>query len=131
MHIPVILAGITLGPVFGLITGAVSPIISTCITAMPAVFPVMPIMVFQLAIIGLVSGILNDKKINSLLLIILTQVAGFIGYAFSYEIIKMFFLPEIASNLSAVSAYITGIPGVAIQLVLVASVIEIAKRKAK
>jgi len=132
MHIPVILTGITLGPVFGLVTGIVSPVISTTLTGMPIVFPVMPIMICQLGMLGFVSGILNKyTKINSILLILLTQISGFIGYAFGYQIIQMFFLNEIQSNLSVLNAYIIGLPGVLMQLVLVTLIIEMSKRKAK
>lgn len=125
MHIPVILAGITLGPVYGLISGIFSPVVSTFLTG-------MPILICQLAVCGLVSGILSKyTKLPSILLVLITQVSGFISYLVAYSAIKSLFLPTIQTSISAVNAYITGIPGIILQLVLITGVLVLAKRKDK
>ncbi len=58
MHIPVLLAGLILGPVSGLIVGVGSPIMSGFITGRPTVFYMVP-MVFELGTYGLLTGLLR------------------------------------------------------------------------
>lgn len=64
MHIPVLLGGFVLGPVFGFFVGLFSPIISSVLTGMPAVGR-LPFMMIELAVYGLVSGLMyNTFKFN-------------------------------------------------------------------
>src|SRR5690554_5931322 len=65
MHIPVFIAGALLGPVAGLIIGALTPLLSSIFTGMPPLIPMLPIMFFELAIYGWVTGYLfRIKKLN-------------------------------------------------------------------
>ena len=59
MHIPVLLGGFVLGPVFGFFVGLFSPIISSVLTGMPAVGR-LPFMMIELAVYGLVSGLMYN-----------------------------------------------------------------------
>jgi len=57
MHIPVLLSGLVLGPVFGLICGVLTPFLSSTLTGMPpATF--LPAMTVELGAFGLVGGLL-------------------------------------------------------------------------
>ena len=60
MHIPVLIAGLVLGPVPGLIVGAGTPLVSTLVTGRPTVFYMVP-MVFELATYGVVAGVLRPR----------------------------------------------------------------------
>lgn len=125
MHIPVILAGFTLGSVYGLLAGALSPIISTFLTGMPVAFPMLPIMVLELSTYGLVSGMLTKyTKIPIILKLIITMLAGRVSYFAAYSVIKAFFLPTIAVDLSVTQAFVTGLPGIILQLVLITFMIR-------
>ncbi len=55
MHIPVLIAGLLLGPAYGLIVGVVTPFLSFLITGMPVVAR-LPFMVVELTVYGLVAG---------------------------------------------------------------------------
>ena len=55
MHIPALLAGFLLGPFYGLFVGAMSPLLSTFLTGMPALGS-MPGMVLEVGSYGLLSG---------------------------------------------------------------------------
>jgi len=60
MHWMILFAGLTYGPVSGLILGALAPVVSFMITGMP--FPaVLPLMICELAVYGLVAGLLKQK----------------------------------------------------------------------
>jgi hypothetical protein len=130
MHIPVLLTGYLLGPKCGIVAGMLSPIISTYLTGMPAQFPMMPIMVFELGTYGFVSGLLSKHtKLPSLVNLFITMIAGRISYAIIYTAIKTFLLPTISENISAWGAFVTGLPGIAIQLIVVTLVIAIMKKR--
>ena len=60
MHIPVLIAGLVLGPVPGLLVGAGTPVVSALVTGRPPVFYMVP-MVFELATYGVVAGLLRPK----------------------------------------------------------------------
>ena len=75
MHIPVIIAGMLFGPVVGITAGVISPLLSSVISGMP-VAAVLPFMVIELAVYGLVSGLLYKAKINSFIKLVIVQVAG-------------------------------------------------------
>ena len=60
MHIPVILAGMLIGPVWGLGVAVIVPILSSLITGMPPV-PMLYFMLFELAAYAVVSGLLAKK----------------------------------------------------------------------
>lgn len=60
MHLPVLVAGLVLGPVAGLIVGAGSPIVSMLITGRPTV-PFMVPMLLELAAYGVVAGLVRAK----------------------------------------------------------------------
>ena len=57
MHLPVLLCGLLCGPLYGLLCGAVTPALSSLITGMPGA-AVLPSMICELAVYGLVAGVL-------------------------------------------------------------------------
>ncbi len=57
MHIPALLAGFMLGPLWGLFVGTMSPFLSSLLTGMPAM-AMMPGMVLEIGLYGLFSGLL-------------------------------------------------------------------------
>lgn len=57
MHIPAFLCGMTCGPVWGLVVGAVAPLLRSLIFTMPPM-AMAPMMAVELAAYGAVSGIL-------------------------------------------------------------------------
>ncbi|MCL2383723.1 MAG: hypothetical protein FWC79_06315 [Oscillospiraceae bacterium] len=106
-----------------------SPIISTFLTGMPVAFPMMPIMIFELGTYGLVAGLLTKyTKLKMLPKLILTMLAGRIAYAITFTAIYSFFTPVIQVN-NVVNAVIVGIPGIAIQIILIPILFRYFKRK--
>lgn len=56
MHIPAFIAGLTVGPFYGLIVGLIGPFLSSVLTGMP-VFSYMPQMMIELASYAFFAGI--------------------------------------------------------------------------
>src|SRR5690554_1152105 len=77
MHIPVILAGAYLGPLSGIVVGALTPLLSSLFTGMPPALPMLPIMFVELMVYGAAMGYLyNKKKYGIYPTLIITLILG-------------------------------------------------------
>ncbi len=133
MHIPVLIAGLFLGPMAGLLVGLATPIISSLLTGMPVFFPMLPIMVFELGAYGLVSGLFSEKlKMNSYISLIAAMIGGRIIAGVVVFILATFFGFKGAGPILFVQgAVVTGLPGIIIQLVFVPPVVKLLKQHVK
>jgi niacin transporter len=161
MHIPVLIAGLLLGPAYGLIIGVVTPFLSFLITGMPVVAR-LPFMVVELTVYGLVAGLCyhtlgfsrfrfpgrseicetreqSDTRAECLVVdgtsrigftnaerllgiylsLILAMVIGRFVYALSLLIMSRLFGLEKADPAAVLTAIMTGIVGIVIQLVII------------
>lgn len=149
MHIPVLIAGLLLGPVYGLILGGIIPVCSFFITGMPVAVR-LPFMIIELAIYGWVSGLLyhtlrlnrvhfpgrfqggkgerqvfsnTDRLAGIYISLILAMVAGRVVYALSLLLMGRLFGLEKADPAAVLAAVATGIVGIIIQLVMIPTII--------
>lgn len=145
MHIPVLLAGLILGPVFGLVIGAAAPICSFAITEMPVITR-LPFMVLELAIYGCVAGLfyhifgLNrlsgffrnskersgregvssiEKFAGIIISLVAAMIAGRAAYALGLIIMGRLFGVTGADPAAVITAFSTGIIGIVIQLIVI------------
>ncbi len=127
MHIPVLLAGFLIGPITGLYVGILAPVLSYLFTGMPPIAPVpiLPMMIFELAIYGLVSGILYNKlKINLFVSLIGAMIAGRLAYGLTiYIMLTLFNInlpgPMAGPLLAIVEAVRGGIIGIVLQIIII------------
>lgn len=128
MHIPVLLAGFLLGPVWGLAVGVIVPILSSIITGMPAV-PMLYFMLFELMAYAAVSGLLM-KRMNIYLALICTMLCGRVVYALALIVaVNMFGMNfPFASTAAFFGGLATGLPGVLLQLVFIPPVLYALKK---
>lgn len=118
MHIPVLLAGFIAGPVVGIVAGALSPVISAMLTGMP-VGLMVPIMAFELAGYGLAAGLLKDVKMPNIAKLLVTMVSGRIVRLLTVAFIIYILGNHTTSLMSVWTAVTAGLPGIAIQVVLI------------
>ncbi len=126
MHIPVLMSGFAVGPVFGLICGVLTPLLSHLIFGMPPA-PILPSMLCELACYGLMSGLLSRviKTENKLMKNYLVLIGAMIcGRAF-YGILNALIFKAGSYSLNAwlSAALITALPGIIIQLILIPALI--------
>jgi len=132
MHIPVLLAGLICGPVFGLIAGASGPLLSSLITGMPP-SGIVPIMMIELGTYGLVSGIMiqvvHTRRISVDLYIslITAMLVGRVIAGIAQAV--YFFGGTYAIGIWATSYFVTSVPGLVIQLLFVPSVVIALERE--
>lgn len=133
MHIPVLLCGLICGWPYGLACGVLAPILSHLITGMPPA-AILPGMLFELAVYGLVSGLMMKyiRTGKNLWDIILSLVVAMLLGRVTYGIMNalLFKAGEYSLSVWLSAAFVTGLPGVAIQVVLIPALI-LALEKAK
>ena len=123
MHIPVLMCGFICGPVYGALCGLVLPVINSLLTGMPAMYPMALIMTSELTTYGLVSGILGKAYSASGKLWVLypTLIVSMAAGRLMYGLVAwlLLFTGAAAGNFSVITSIITGLPGIAIQLLLI------------
>ena len=117
MHLPIIFVGLIAGPVAGAISGALAPLASFALTGMP-VASMLPLMVVELCVYGLVAGLLRGVRLPSLAKVVVAQVAGRVAYTIAVAIAVAAF----GSGMDVASIWTgdlaAGLPGIVLQLAL-------------
>lgn len=122
MHIPVLLCGLVCGWGYGLAVGILTPVLSALLTQMPPA-AVLPGMACELAVYGLITGLLSRRVrtgkylANLYISLVSAMLIGRITYGVLNALI--FKAGQYSLNLWLTAAFITGLPGIAIQLVLI------------
>lgn len=132
MHIPVLLAGFLAGPFFGLIVGVLTPLISSVTTGMPPAGPVLFSMMIELAVYGLIAGLVfkyiktKSEVINVYISLILAMLCGRVVMG----LVQNFFFSagNYSLNVWLGSAFVTALPGILLQLVVVPMLYFIVKK---
>lgn len=131
MHLPVLLAGFLVGPVSGVLVGLLAPLLSHLLTGMPPTYAV-PLMSLELPMYGLVAGVVYQRlRLNVYIALILAMIVGRIMFGLGLAVLGMFMeLPyDTAAYFSTGGAIVTGLPGIAAQLILVPLVVAALRRK--
>lgn len=126
MHIPVLLCGLLCGPYYGLACGLLAPLLSSLITGMPPA-AYLPSMLCELAVYGLVAGLLiklfktRYSAVNIYASLIGSMICGRIVFGILNALI--FRAGEYSMQVWLTSAFVTALPGIVIQLVLIPALV--------
>ena len=126
MHIPVLLCGLICGWPYGLLCGLAGPALSSLFTGMPPV-AVLPGMLVECAVYGCVAGLVmslvKTKKLYADLYLSLIA-AMLLGRILSGVAKALIFSPgQLTMAAWVTSSFVTGLPGIAIQLVLLPTIV--------
>lgn len=133
MHLPVFLAGFVLGPFWGSLVGLLAPLLRSGLFGTPPLIPVAMLMTLELAVYGLVSGLVAKGKLGHgpglWLGLILAMVSGRIAWGIGAWVFYAF--EGTAFNMSIFLNAIlwSSFPGILLQLVVVPPLV-MAIRKA-
>ncbi|MCL2069275.1 MAG: ECF transporter S component, partial [Oscillospiraceae bacterium] len=121
MHIPVLLAGFFCGSRYGALAGLVTPLLSSLITGMPPPFPMLPIMMGELTMYGFTGGLMYRKfRLPMFAALPAAMVAGRAVFGLMLPILLLAAPGNMMlMNMSVWGAVTAGLPGIAIQLVLI------------
>jgi len=133
MHIPILLCGLVIGFPYGLACGIITPLLSSLITGMPPT-AMLPAMVCELAVYGTVSSLLmryvpvKNLFSRTYISLIGAMIAGRIFLGVINALI--FLAGSYLIRMWVTAAFITALPGVAIQIVII-PLIVLALQKSK
>lgn len=134
MHLPVLLCGIICGPYWGAIVGLIAPCLRFMLFGMPQM-PTTLTMTFELLTYGLVIGLVYSKLPKNIISIFVSlvtaMIAGRIVWAGACMLIyKIMGLSAFTFSMFITSGFVTAIPGLIVQLVLIPTIV-IALQRAK
>lgn len=130
MHIPVMLCGLLCGWQYGLIVGAIAPIMRSLLFSMPVMYPSAISMAFELATYGFVIGYMFSKsKWNCMKLLyrslIVSMVAGRVVWGLVQTILLGLGDNGFTFSMFIGGAFLKAIPGIILQLVLIPAIMLI------
>lgn len=131
MHVPVMISGLVAGPASGLATGLLAPVLSSLATGMPAA-PVLPSMTCELAVYGLVSGLLSEHVRTGVLArdLYVSLVGAMLVGRLAGGALQALIFSAGSYSLAAWGAgyFLTGLPGIVLQLVVVVPIVVALER---
>lgn len=133
MHLPVFFAGLMINPYLAGLVGFLTPFLSSMLTGMPPIFPMMPIMMMELATYGFVTSYLVYQQKKKLLPVLcISMVTGRMVAGAMVWLLGSFFAPNLPGPMIFLSGSIlTGIPGILIQLIFIPSVVGVMSLRKK
>ena len=125
MHIPVLLCGLMCGWPFGFICGLLGPTLSCLLTGMPPV-AMLPAMMVETAAYGCITGLMmcfvhTKKPVVDLYVSMVTAMV--LGRVLAGLAKSLIFSPGTAPFAWVTTSLVAGIPGIAIQLILIPLVV--------
>ena len=129
MHIPVLLCGFLVGWPWGLAVGFIAPLLRSVIFGMPVMVPGAVAMAFELAVYGLVSGILYrllpKKKWSIYVTLIVAMLAGRIVWGIARLILAGLSGQSFTWALFLAGAFTNAIPGIILHIVLIPIIVMV------
>lgn len=131
MHIPVMLCGLICGARYGLLAGLCAPLMRSLIFGKPVFFPTAIAMAPELAIYGLVIGLIFERSKRRSLLslycaLLSSMIAGRIAWGFTTALIMGF--KGFTSQAFISGAVLNAIPGIILQLIIIPSLMLVLRR---
>lgn len=125
MHIPVLLCGLVCGWQYGLLCGILGPVVSSLVTGMPPA-AILPGMLVECGMYGCVGGLLMERiRTGSLYadLYICLPAAMLAGRVISGIVKALILTPGMSFTAWATASFVTALPGISIQLILLPTLI--------
>ena len=125
MHIPVLLCGLVCGWQYGLLCGVLGPLVSSVMTGMPPA-AMLPGMMVECGMYGCVGGLLMERiRTGSLYadLYICLPAAMLAGRVISGVVKALILTPGLSFTAWATASFVTALPGISIQLILLPTLI--------
>lgn len=125
MHIPVLICGMICTWPYGLICGLMGPLLSSVLTGMPPA-AILPAMMVECAVYGAVSGIMlkvtrTGKTYPDLYISLITAMLA--GRVISGIAKALIFTPGLTFSAWIAASFVTSLPGIILQLVLLPNVL--------
>ena len=134
MHIPILLCGFICGWQYGLTIGLITPLLRGAMFGMPVLMPTGAGMAVELAVYGLITGILYAKLPKKIPYIYVSLLGAMIVGRVAWGIVSIALYGimgnQFSIDLFMAGAFLNAIPGIILQIVLIPAII-IALKKAR
>ena len=131
MHLPVLLCGLTSGPVYGLLCGVLAPALSALLTGMPRV-PYLFTMMFELAAYGLIAGLFikNCKNRQSIVNVYASLIGAMLVGRVVYGLMNALIFQAGNYSLSVwiTASFISAFPGIVLQLIVLPALVRVLQK---
>ncbi len=129
MHVPVIAAGFFMPPLYAGLIGLFTPLLSSLITGMPPLFPIMPIMCAELLVYGVTASLLGRSAIKQTYpRLIITMTAGRIAAGLAAFVMGAGFGFKMSAWAYLKMIVIMGLPGIAAHLIVIPLLVRALRR---
>lgn len=126
MHLPVLLCGLIVGPLYGLVVGLMLPILRHFTFGMPPLYPTAIAMSFELATYGFVVGFVYKNSRWKCIIalyesLIIAMIAGRIVWGITTMILLGINGQAFTWQMFMAGAFLNAIPGIVFQLIFIPS----------
>ena len=124
MHLPVLLCGLIVGPMYGLIVGLILPILRHFTFGMPPLYPTAISMAFELATYGFVVGfVYKNSRWKCIIALYESLIIAMITGRIVWGIVQMILLgisgQAFTYQMFMAGAFLNAIPGIVFQLIFI------------
>lgn len=134
MHIPALLCGFVCGWQYGLVAGAIMPLLRSATLGMPPMFPTAVAMAFELAAYGCAAGLLYralPKKIDFVYVaLVLSMLIGRAVWGLASAVLMMGTENAFTTQAFLAGAFINAWPGIILHILVIPPVV-LGLRRAK
>lgn len=127
MHIPVLICGFVCGAPYGLAVGFIVPLLRSVMFGRPMMMPTAVGMAIELAVYGLVTGLMyakfKNKKLGIYISLITAMIVGRIAWGIASFILYRILGNPFTWEIFAAEALLNAIPGIIVQLILIPALI--------
>ena len=133
MHLPVLLCGFLCGWPWGLAVGAVAPLLRSALFGMPPLFPIAVSMTAELAVYGLVTGLLSARLPKKLGWTYVSLIAAMLLGRVAWGLVRLL-LAGLSGGAFTWAMFLSGalttaIPGIIVQLILVPVIVTAVQKR--
>ena len=133
MHLPVLLCGFLCGWPWGLAVGAVAPLLRSALFGMPPLFPIAVSMAAELAVYGLVTGLLSARLPKKLGWTYVSLIAAMLLGRVAWGLVRLL-LAGLSGGAFTWAMFLSGalttaIPGIIVQLIFVPVIVTAVQKR--
>ncbi len=133
MHLPVLLCGFLCGWPWGLAVGAVAPLLRSALFGMPPLFPIAVSMAAELAVYGLVTGLLSARLPKKLGWTYVSLIAAMLLGRVAWGLVRLL-LAGLSGGAFTWAMFLSGalttaLPGIIVQLILVPVIVTAVQKR--
>lgn len=130
MHFPVLLCGFVCGGGMGFLVGLIAPLLRSVLFGMPPMFPVAVCMAAELAVYGLISGMLHRRLPKKKWAVYLSLIGAMILGRIVWGMAMLFCMGAGGFGFSAflAGAVTTALPGIVLQLLLIPMIVILLEK---